>query len=73
MQAHKHAASEHHLQAAHLHNLGQHEEAKEHAAAAPEHSELAYKYTTTAHGHSHKRRQEEGIYRDRAEDFIGRN
>jgi hypothetical protein len=34
--------------------VGEHEEAKKHAAAAKEHSELAHKHTTDAHTHSHK-------------------
>src|ERR1700730_5409811 len=40
------AAAAHHLhQAGYNHDLGEHKEAKEHAAAALEHSELAHKHT----------------------------
>lgn len=46
--AHHQTAAHHHNQAAYYHELGQHEDARRHAAAAREHCELAY--ITTAYG-----------------------
>ncbi len=46
--SHHTAAAHHHLEAAHEHNQGDHNEAKEHLAAAVAHSEKAHELTTQA-------------------------